>query len=77
MDKRAVMVEPVNPPQCEAQRHTKYAYDMSDINLPLCGRASKWVIDGKCLCQQHAAQFALAILMKEASQAEKVEGRWT
>lgn len=65
MGNRAVMVEPVNPPKCEAQRHTKYAYDASDNDLPLCGRGSKWTIDGKNLCQQHAAQFALAILMKE------------
>ena len=55
-------------PQCGAQRMENYASDTPETNRR-CKRASKFEIDGVALCEAHAKQAALRILLEESTRA--------
>jgi hypothetical protein len=51
-------------PQCGAIRSNNYANDTPQTDRR-CRRASKYEIDGRSLCQTHAKEVALRILLEE------------
>lgn len=59
------LAEPIIPtdlPQCEATRTGNYASDRPGTDKR-CVRSARFDLNGKKLCQSHAQQMALAILM--------------
>ncbi len=51
-------------PQCGAQRSNNYANDTPETDRR-CRHAGKFEIDGTALCQKHAQEMALRILLEE------------
>ena len=66
MDKtlRAEYLHPLNLPQCEVQRETRYANDTQDTDKR-CKWGARYKIDGHFFCSKHAGVAALQILLRQ------------
>jgi hypothetical protein len=62
---KAECLHPIDRPQCEAQRETKYRNDTKDTDKQ-CKGSSRYKIDGHYFCSKHAGVAALQILLRES-----------